>query len=126
MARRSTSRAMVLRPSTPTIRLVAPRQSNVVRMPRRHARRSSKRHVPVDLTTAAIAGVALSLVPKLGLPAIPVVGTHGATAIVAYFLSKQGGQLGAIARTVCTVSIALCAQDLMSGGKVLGEDFDTV
>lgn len=126
MARTSTSRAMVLRPSTPTIRLAIPRmQGGTVKRKRTvHRRKGSGKHI--DLTTAAIAGAAIGLLTKYvtSLPTIPGIGTQGTIGLIAYFLSKQGGQVGTIARTVCVVCVAGAAKNMVRGEAIAGEDED--
>lgn len=120
--RTSTSRAMVLRPSTPTIRLAIPRQSSApIRRPKH--RRSSKKSSHIDLTTAAIAGAAIGMLGKIeSLPTIPGIGKQGTIGLLAYFLSKQGGQVGQIARVVCVVCVAGAAKNLIKGEAIEGDD----
>jgi len=122
------SRSMVVRSQSPILRIAVPRAAPAVRArPRARHRRGGSRGAPLDITTAAISGLALSLLDKVGLPEIPVVGKTGSIAIIAYFLSKQGGQIGAVARVICTVSVAMAAKQMLDQGHVSGvSGYDTV
>jgi len=122
MFRTSTSRAMVLRPSTPTIRLAIPRQVSAPIRRVKH-RRTHKKSGHIDLTTAAIAGAAIGMLGKMeSLPTIAGIGKQGTIGLLAYFLSKQGGQVGQIARVVCVVCVAGAAKNLIKGESIEGDE----
>ena len=121
------TRALAVRSPAPVFKIAVPRAPSGGRLARRvrHHRRSKAGAGTSDLTTAAIAGVAISVLNGIdALPTIDGIGKSGTIALIAYFLSKQGGQLGGIARTVCTCMVAETARALASGEKLKGSDLD--
>jgi len=124
MAKRGSNLALY-RPAMPILRIAVPRAPSgaiTKRKTRTHRRGKAKAHL--DLTTAAMAGAGLYLIDKMTLPAVPLIGKKGVVAIGGYFLSKQGGQVGTVARVITLVTIAEIVRDLLTSGSISGEDGD--
>lgn len=125
MAKAKTSKAVTVyrQAPAPVIRMTVPKP---VKAPRRRSSGGGGgggTGMEV-LTGPAVAGGLLGVLKKTGMldkvPAIPVVGRIGGTAILSYLWMRNGG--GKLAKDLCLAATTIAAFQLGEKGEIDGED----
>ena len=116
-------RTVAARPPTQIIQVRASRAPTTHKKKKGHRRHGGAAGLTnKTLMGAAIGGAALGFVDKQfpTLPTLPLVGRAGTIALIAWFLSKQRGGIGTIARDVALAGAAVAGYELGKEGKVSG------